>query len=97
MNFLEMWTCKSGNNSSNFCNEQYDKLVDEARQTADNDERYGQYAEMEQILFGEDGEMPIMPIYWYTYTQLERPTVQETYNLNLLDQVDLTKVVVTEE
>jgi hypothetical protein len=38
-----------------------------------------------------------MPIYWYTYTQLERPTVQETYNLNLLDQVDLTKVVVTEE
>jgi oligopeptide transport system substrate-binding protein len=97
MNFLEMWTCKSGNNSTNFCNEQYDKLVDEARQTADNDERYGQYAEMEQILFGEDGEMPIMPIYWYTYTQLERPTVQETYNLNLLDQVDLTKVVVTEE
>ena len=36
------------------------------------------------------------PIYWYTYTDLERETVKETYNLNLLDQIDLTKVVVTE-
>ena len=42
------------------------------------------------------GDMPIMPIYYYTYQNLERETVKETYNLNLLDQVDLTQVVVTE-
>lgn len=97
MNFLEMWTSDSGNNSTNFKNEEYDRLVAEARQTEDNEDRYEIYAELEQILFGEEGEMPIMPIYWYTYTHLERPTVQDTFNLNLLDQVDLTKVVVQEE
>jgi oligopeptide transport system substrate-binding protein len=96
MNFLELWTTDSGNNSTNFANEEYDSVIEEARQTPDNDARYELYAQAEEILGGEDGEMPIMPIYWYTYTHLERPTVQDTYNLNLLDQVDLTAVVVEE-
>jgi oligopeptide transport system substrate-binding protein len=96
MNFLELWTSDSGNNSTNFKNEEYDSVIDEARKTPDNDARYELYAQAEEILGGEDGEMPIMPIYWYTYTQLERPTVQDTYNLNLLDQIDLTQVVVQE-
>ena len=38
--------------------------------------------------------MPIIPIYWYTYVELERTSIKDTYNLNLLDQVDLTKVKV---
>jgi oligopeptide transport system substrate-binding protein len=96
MNFLELWTSESGNNSTNFASEEYDSVIEEARQTPDNDARYELYAQAEEILGGEDGQMPIMPIYWYTFTQLERPTVQETYNLNLLDQVDLTQVVVQE-
>jgi oligopeptide transport system substrate-binding protein len=96
MNFLELWTSESGNNSTNFASEEYDSVIEEARQTPDNDARYELYAQAEEILGGEDGQMPIMPIYWYTFTQLERPTVQETYNLNLLDQVDLTTVVVQE-
>ena len=96
MNFLELWTSDSGNNSTNFKNEEYDSVIEEARQTPDNDARYELYAQAEDILGGEDGEMPIMPIYWYTYTQLERPTVQDSYNLNLLDQVDLTAVTVQE-
>ncbi len=96
MNFLELWTSDSGNNSTNFKNEEYDSVIEEARQTPDNDARYELYAQAEDILGGEDGEMPIMPIYWYTYTHLERPTVQDSYNLNLLDQVDLTSVVVQE-
>ena len=37
-----------------------------------------------------------IPIYWYTYTQLEKESIKETYNLNLLDQVDLTKVEVAD-
>ena len=96
MNFLELWTSDSGNNSTNFASEEYDGVIAEARQTPDNDARYELYAEAEELLGGEDGEMPIMPIYWYTFTNLERPTVQDTYNLNLLDQVDLTQVVVQE-
>jgi oligopeptide transport system substrate-binding protein len=96
INFLELWTCESGNNSTNFCNEEYDAKIEEARNTADNDARYELYAEAEDILFGENGEMPVLPIYFYTYVALERENIQESYNTNLLDQVDLTQVVVTQ-
>ena len=95
INFLELWTCESGNNSTNFCSEEYDAKIEEARTTEDNDARYELYAEAEDILFGPEGEMPVLPIYFYTYPALERENVKETYQTNLLDQVDLTKVVVS--
>ena len=96
INFLELWMCESGNNNTNFCSEEYDALIEEARTTEDDDARYELYAQAEEILFGPDGEMPVMPIYFYTYVALERENVKETYETNLLDQVDLTQVVVTE-
>jgi oligopeptide transport system substrate-binding protein len=96
MNFLEMWTCESGNNNTNYCDPAYDRLVAEARRTQDDQQRHELYARLEQMLFGPDGAMPIIPIYWYTYTTLERESVKETFNLNLLNQVDLTKVEVVE-
>jgi oligopeptide transport system substrate-binding protein len=96
MNFLELWTCDSGNNNSNYCDPEYDQLVAQARRTADNQQRYELYAQLEQKLVGPDGAMPMIPIYWYTYTALERESVKNTFNLNLLDQVDLTKVQVVE-
>jgi oligopeptide transport system substrate-binding protein len=96
INFLELWTCESGNNNSNFCNKQYDQLVDKARATEDNDARYEIYGQLEQILHGQNGDMPVIPIYWYTYVYLERPSIQDTFNFNLLDQLDLTKVEVKE-
>jgi oligopeptide transport system substrate-binding protein len=97
INFLELWTCKSGNNNSNFCSPQYDQLVAKARQTQDNGKRYGLYKQLEDILVGQNGDLPIMPIYWYTYIQQERPSVQDSWNLNLLDQTDLTKVQVLDK
>ena len=96
MNFLELWTCDSGNNSTNYCDPEYDKLVAEARNTPDNDKRYELYAQMEQKLLGEDGAVPIAPIYFYTYVASESPKVKDTFNQNLLTQIDLTKVVVKE-
>ena len=96
INFLELWTCDSGNNSTNYCNEEYDALIEEARRTPDNDARYELYAQAEEILGGENGDMPIMPIYYYTYTAQERESVKESFESNLLNQADLTKVVVTE-
>ncbi len=97
INFLELWTCDSGNNNSNFCDPEYDKLVAKARQTEDNAARYQIYKQLEDILVGADGALPIIPIYWYTYVQQERPSVQDTWNLNLLDQTDLTKVQVVDK
>ena len=96
INFLELWTCESGNNSTNYCNEEFDAKIEEARRTEDNEARYELYAEAEEILFGENGDLPLIPIYYYTYTWLENENIKETFEVNLLDQVDLTKVVVTE-
>jgi oligopeptide transport system substrate-binding protein len=94
INFLELWTCDSGNNSTNYCDPEYDKLVDEARNTPDNEARYDLYAQMEQKLLGDEGAVPFSPIYWYTYIASEDPSVKDTFNQNLLTQIDLTKVVV---
>jgi oligopeptide transport system substrate-binding protein len=96
MNFLEMWTGDSGNNSTNYANEEYDQLVEEARRTPDNEERYELYAQLEQMLFGEDADMPLIPIYWYTFTHLEQPSIKETFSIDLLSQIDLTTVEVRE-
>jgi ABC-type oligopeptide transport system substrate-binding subunit len=93
MNFLELWTCDSGNNNSNFCNPEYDRLVDRARNTPDDEQRYELYAQMEEMLFGPDGGVPIVPIYWYTNVSLQRESIKETFNQNLLDQIDLSEVV----
>ena len=66
INFLDLWTCESGNNNTNYCNKEYDATIEKARNTVDNDARYELYGEAEDILFGENGDMPIMPIYFYT-------------------------------
>ena len=96
MNFLDLWTCDSGNNSSNYCDPEYDRLVTEARQTPDNTERYDLYAQLEQKLLGEDGAVPVAPIYWYTYVQLENESIKDSLEVNLLSQTDYTKVVETD-
>jgi oligopeptide transport system substrate-binding protein len=94
INFLSLWTCKSGNNNTNFCSKSYDQLVQKAEKTQDNQKRYQLYAKLESMLTGKNGAMPIAPIYWYTYVNLEKPWVSKTFNINLLDQWDLTKVKV---
>jgi len=96
INFLELWTCDSGNNNTNYCNKDYDAKIAEARKTLDNEARYKIYGEAEDILFGENGDMPVLPIYFYTFPQLEKLNIRDTFSTNLLNQTDLTKVVVTE-
>ena len=96
INFLDLWTCESGNNNTNCCNKEYDAVIEKAKNTQDNDARYELYGQAEDILGGENGEMPVIPIYWYTYTNLERESIKSTFDVNLLNQTDLTQVVVTE-
>jgi oligopeptide transport system substrate-binding protein len=95
-NFLELWTCKSGNNSTNFCSQEYDRVVNRIRtgQVTDDQERFQAYNQLEEILFGENAAMPVIPIYWYTYNYLEKESIKDTFNVNALDQLDLTKVEV---
>jgi ABC-type oligopeptide transport system substrate-binding subunit len=94
INGLELWTCKSGNNDTNYCDKSFDDLVDQARQTPDDNARYQIYAQLEQKLLGPDGAVPITPIYFYTFPNLEKLSVKDTFNISPLDQIDFTKVVV---
>ena len=72
INFLDLWTCESGNNNTNCCNKDYDATIEKAKNTLDNDARYELYGEAEDILGGENGDMPVIPIYWYTFANLEK-------------------------
>jgi oligopeptide transport system substrate-binding protein len=94
INGLELFTCDSGNNNTNWCNEEYDALVEEARQTVDDDARYEIYRQLEGVMFDEAGEVPLTPIMWYTYPNLENDAVRDTFFISPLDQIDFTKVVV---
>jgi oligopeptide transport system substrate-binding protein len=96
INFLELWTCDSGNNNTGFCDKEYDALVAEAKQTPDNAARYEIYKQLEEKLTGQDGVLPFIPLWYITYQNLERESVKDTFNINLLDQVDLTKVEIKE-
>jgi oligopeptide transport system substrate-binding protein len=96
INFLDLWTCESGNNNTNYCNKDYDALIEKAKNTEDDAARFEIYGQAEDILFGENGDMPVLPIYFYTYGNLEKESVKESFSVSLLNQTDLTKVVVTE-
>jgi oligopeptide transport system substrate-binding protein len=94
INGLELWTCDSGNNNTNYCDQAFDDVIAEAKATEDEAARNDLYAQAEDMLFGQDGAMPIIPIYWYTYTNLENLSIRETFEISPLDQIDLTMVVV---
>ncbi len=96
INFLELWTCDSGNNNANYCDKSYDELVQKAKKTPDNAARYKIYKQLEEKLTGENGALPIIPLWSGTYNNLENESVKDTFNINLLDQVDLTQVEVKE-
>jgi ABC-type oligopeptide transport system substrate-binding subunit len=75
-NGLVLWTCDSGNNNTNWCNKRYDALVDRATKTPDFDKRVALYQQAESILTGPNGDLPIMPIYWYTFANLVHKNVK---------------------
>ena len=92
-NGLELFKCKSGNNNTNWCNPKFDKLVEQSANIRDTDTRTGLYQQAENILTGANGDMPIMPIYWYTETALVRQNVKGYIPHNGL--WDLTRVSVS--
>jgi oligopeptide transport system substrate-binding protein len=94
INGLELWTCDSGNNNTNFCDKNFDALVAKAKETTDDNARWEVYGQLEDMLFGQDGALPITPITWYTFPNLEKQSVKDSFFISPLDQIDFTKVVV---
>jgi oligopeptide transport system substrate-binding protein len=93
-NGLVLFTCDSGNNNTNWCNKKYDALVKQAERTPDFDKRVVLYQQAETILTGPNGDLPIMPIYWYTFTDLYRSNVKGFFTAPT-GLWDLAKVSVT--
>lgn len=95
MNFLELFTCRSGNNPSGFCDRGYDRLIEQARATPDDAARHEVYAQAEAMLTGPTGAMPVIPAYWATWPTMRKPGIGG-WKPNLLGPYDFTKVTITE-
>ena len=93
-NGLRVWTCDSVKNYSNYCDEEFDRLLRQARAAPSAEKRNELYAAAEKALFGADGELPVIPIYWDVYANLEALNVKESFFINPLEQIDLAAVEV---
>jgi ABC-type oligopeptide transport system substrate-binding subunit len=93
-NGLVLWTCDSGNNNTNFCSKKFDALITQATKTPDFDKRVALYQQAESILTGPNGDLPIMPIYWYTNANLVHKNVHG-FLITPQNNYDLTKVTVS--
>lgn len=71
MTFMDMFVTGGGNNNTGWGNAEYDRLIAEAKATADNDIRMANMHGAEKILADE---MPIIPVYYYT-----KPQMLQTY------------------
>lgn len=90
-NGLVLWIGDSGNNNTNWKNAKYDGLVAKSAKTPNNAARHKIYQQAENILTGPSGALPIMPIYWYTFTALVKDYVKG-FSINPSDNWDYTRV-----
>jgi len=91
INFLSVFQCGSGNNYTNWCNKTFDGYLKQATAEQDQQKRYDLYQKAEALLSGPNGDMPIAPIYWYTFAYQVAENVHG-WNTNPMDTIDLTKV-----
>ncbi len=94
INLLELWTCEGADNPGGYCDAAYDDLIERARSSPDQAERHELYAQAEAKLTGPSGSLPVIPLYWSTFTTLRRSGI-EGWEPNLLDQYDFTKVSIS--
>ncbi|MDF9826037.1 oligopeptide transport system substrate-binding protein [Ereboglobus sp. PH5-10] len=71
--FFDLWRTGGGNNNTNWGNAEYDRMLDAALEAKTQEERYAIYQRMEKMLLRD---LPIMPIYFYTYARIISPRVK---------------------
>ena len=74
--FLDMFVSGNGNNHTGWSNTQYDRLIQQANQTANQNERFELFQQAEQILIDES---PVAPIYYEMSANLVNPRVKGVY------------------
>lgn len=75
--FLDMWVTNGGNNQTGWSNKEYDKLIDLAASTNDQSKRFEYFKQAEKILLDE---LPVLPVYGYTKTNLISQKVKMVKN-----------------
>jgi len=73
----DVFRSDSVHNNTEWGNERFDELVDQAAIETDMQKRHGLYSEAEKILVEEDAA--IIPIYWYTSVEVTKPYVNRTF------------------
>ncbi len=71
--FLDLWETDGGNNDTNWGNAEYDRLLHSALGAPNQAARFAIYQKMEKIFLDE---MPVIPIFFYTYARLVSPRVK---------------------
>ena len=82
--FLFLFTCGSPQNNGNYCNPQYDKLVNEGVQTLDPQKREALYNQAIKMALAD---YPRIPVYQYVNTHLVKDYVENYQQTQLLDMV----------
>jgi len=73
----DVFRSDSANNNTEWANDEFDALVDQAALETDLQKRHDLYVEAEKILVEEDAV--IIPIYWYTGVRVTRPYLDRTF------------------
>jgi oligopeptide transport system substrate-binding protein len=79
--FLSIWRTGDGNNNTGWSNPEYDKLLDQAAQTADPQKRFSILHQAEQLWLSEPSGVLL---YWYTLVYNLDPSVKN-WNPLVLD------------
>lgn len=79
--FLEIFMTNAGNNFSKWSNEEYDRLVKQASQTLDTQERFAILRKAEEILLEE---LPVLPLFYLNSGHLVQTSVRNYYP-NVMD------------
>jgi oligopeptide transport system substrate-binding protein len=85
INFLEMYQTGGGNNDTNWGSAEFDSLLAQSATEADADKRLDLLKQAEQIMMDE---MPVAPIYFYTFNWVKADKVKDVY-IDGLGGVDL--------
>lgn len=76
MTFLDMFMTGNGQNDGKYSNAEYDKLLTEAKKTADQKVRMDNMKQAEKILMDD---MAIIPLYFYSKSYIVKPNVTGVY------------------
>jgi oligopeptide transport system substrate-binding protein len=82
--FLDMFVTGAAMNGGKYSNSEYDRLISQAATMPAGEERMQVLADAERLLIEED--TAIMPIYYYTSTQMIDLTQWDGWYENLMDQ-----------